>query len=124
MEVRRARGWKDEELPGRIGIWNEVPSSSMHQIYVDGRLVNVGENLENALRVLRESPKVQAGARVWVDSLCINQADIEEKNLELKRIGSIYRKVKRVVPWLGPEEERSGDALEVLSAFGEALTTS
>jgi hypothetical protein len=59
-------------------------------IYVNGRQISVGENLEAALRAMREIPEIRCGTRVWVDSLCISQNDAEEKAYEVKRMADIY----------------------------------
>jgi hypothetical protein len=40
---------------------------------------------------------------LWVDALCINQEDVEERNLQVLRMSSIYRQAQAVLAWLGPE---------------------
>jgi hypothetical protein len=56
-----------------------------------------------------------------VDALCINQQDLDEKAMEVKRIGEFYRKADQVVSYLGEEIDQNGEALELQNAFGEAL---
>ena len=53
--------------------------------------MQVTEHLESALRVLREKLPMRAGVRLWVDALCINQQDIEERNLQVQRMRDIYK---------------------------------
>jgi hypothetical protein len=91
------------------------------EIIVDGKPVLVGKNLEKALRTLREIPEVQNGTRIWVDALCINQNDVAEKNVEVKRMGDIYRKAERVVSWLGDEKDQSGETMEFMYTLGQAF---
>ena len=67
---------------------NDPPKA---EIILDGEPVLVEKNLEKALPALREIPEVKSGTRTWVDALCINQKDITEKNIEVKRIGDIYK---------------------------------
>jgi hypothetical protein len=93
------------------------------QILLDGKPIEIGENLEKALRTLREIPEVRNGTRIWVDSLCIDQDNIGEKNMEVKRMGDVYKNAERVISWLGEEKDRSGDALEVMAALGESILT-
>ncbi|KAJ9648634.1 hypothetical protein H2199_001489 [Coniosporium tulheliwenetii] len=107
------------EATSLVGI-NTTPPK-MRQIILNGQPTEVGENLEKALRALREIPEVQSGARVWVDSLCINQQDLQEKSIEVMRMGDIYKKAERVISWLGNEQDRSGDVLEIMNALGEAI---
>jgi hypothetical protein len=56
-----------------------------------------------------------------VDALCINQNDVPEKNIEVKRMGDIYRKAERVVSWLGDEKDQSGETMEFMYSFGGAF---
>ncbi|KAK4910848.1 hypothetical protein LTR49_020543 [Elasticomyces elasticus] len=97
--------------------------SSKVRIIVDGILVEVGRSLEKALRSLREIPEVQCGKRVWVDGLCINQADHAEKSYEVARMGQIYGGAESVVSWIGDEEDFSGDVLEIMAIIGQSRLT-
>lgn len=45
---------------------------------------------------------------VWIDAICINQDDAEEKSAQVARMLNIYRKAHLVVAWLG---EPDGDSL-------------
>lgn len=38
---------------------------------------------------------------IWVDQICINQDDINERNQQVQRMGSIYGECLRVLCWLG-----------------------
>ncbi|KIW64378.1 hypothetical protein PV04_09317 [Phialophora macrospora] len=100
-----------------------IQHPSTAQILVNGTVVEVGTSLDRALRTLREIPEVQLGKKVWVDALSINQADLVEKSHEVLNMGLIYGKAERVISYLGPEEDDSGDTLEVMSIMGEALLT-
>jgi hypothetical protein len=69
------------------------------EIDVDGEIVQVGENLYEALRTLREIPEIQMGTPVLVDALCINQQDVEERNFEVRYL---YKSATcDLVPWGG-----------------------
>ncbi|KAK4223690.1 heterokaryon incompatibility protein-domain-containing protein [Podospora fimiseda] len=61
---------------------------------------------------------------IWIDALCINQSDIEERDAQVGRMGDICRLAKRVVVWLGPEENNSNIALETLDHLGEQVVVS
>ncbi|KAK4221043.1 heterokaryon incompatibility protein-domain-containing protein, partial [Podospora fimiseda] len=56
--------------------------------------------------------------RMWIDCICIDQQNTEEKNKEVKRMRNIYRHASRVVVWLGPACSTSALALEKLEEFG------
>ena len=56
-------------------------------------------NLESALRHLRE--RHRDGIVLWVDALCINQDDTEERTRQVQLMGDIYKMCKKVIVYLG-----------------------
>ena len=106
---------------GAEGSANPKTDDGSAEIILDGVPVLVGQNLEKALRTLREIPEISNGMRVWVDALCINQQEVQEKNFEVKRMGEIYKKTDRVVSYLGEESDQSGHILEFMDAIGEVM---
>lgn len=74
-------------------------------------------NLDAALRKLRYKLETRV---IWVDAVCINQRDDEEKATQIPLMASIYHGARRVVAWLGPvvqnsDEEQGMKQLEILS---------
>lgn len=61
----------------------------------------VYKSLETALL------NIKTNRPIFVDQLCINQHDNEEKAVQVKLMRDIYTKCYRVVVWLGPETKRS-----------------
>ncbi|KAF2712559.1 hypothetical protein K504DRAFT_372011 [Pleomassaria siparia CBS 279.74] len=49
----------------------------------------------------------------WIDSLCINLKDTQEREDQVKIMGSIYQRAKRVIIWLGEEREPDSDCTGV-----------
>ncbi|EAA29120.1 HET-domain-containing protein [Neurospora crassa] len=80
-------------------------------IFIDGCDLAVGENLYAALLHLRD-PSIER--TIWIDAICINQEDPEEKGHQVQYMAKIYAKATRVVVWLGEEAADSGQALENL----------
>ena len=64
-----------------------------------GQEFSVTTNLEAALRQIR---RVDETRTLWVDAICINQADILERNSQVLFMDKIYRKSTKVLVWLGP----------------------
>jgi len=60
----------------------------------------VTKNLYNALISMRDT---EVARLWWIDALCINQDDIEERSLQVLRMTAIYRTAFRVVAWIGPQ---------------------
>jgi hypothetical protein len=69
--------------------------------------LNVTQNLATALVYLRHRTEPRV---LWIDALCINQEDMEERSSQVARMAEIYRLAHRVVVWLGPESEGDGSA--------------
>jgi hypothetical protein len=67
-------------------------------IRVAGKLVQISPNLHDALRRLR-SPK--QARTLWVDQICINQWDMEEKASQVSLMREIYRNCAHCILWLG-----------------------
>ncbi|KAI1082815.1 heterokaryon incompatibility protein-domain-containing protein [Whalleya microplaca] len=49
---------------------------------------------------------------LWVDAVCINQLDSEEKSRQLTMMGEIYMKARRTVIWLGEHDCGSSIAID------------
>lgn len=58
----------------------------------------VTDNLFRALKRLRHETESRT---LWVDALCINQQDTDERSQQVAIMGSIYRSAKCVDVWLG-----------------------
>jgi hypothetical protein len=84
------------------------------EIFVNSEPVRITANLEAALRALQGHSRIQQGFMVWVDALCINQADLNERAAQVARMNDIYARAWHVVIWLGTEEKRSDLALLAL----------
>lgn len=71
------------------------------EIQCNDQPVAVGLELSHALMRLRlpNVPRV-----VWVDALCINQDDNDEKSLQVPLMGTIFSQATRVAVWLGQSD--------------------
>lgn len=67
-------------------------------ITVDGKRLDVTENLSAALRRLRDR---KGGRVMWVDAICINQEDSDEKSVQVAMMRRIYSGCTRAILWLG-----------------------
>ncbi|KAK4095837.1 HET-domain-containing protein [Parathielavia hyrcaniae] len=90
------------------------PADNPPQIQIDGHTVPITTNLHAALARLQRQ---RFAGYLWVDALCINQADTIEKNAQVALMGRIYALAETVAVWLGPAETCSD--LEGLRAVGE-----
>ena len=83
-------------------VWGDVEPAQT--IYMNGLPRTITPNLAVALRHLRDPRNT---LRIWIDALCINQADRDERGQQVSQMGDIYRQAERVLVWLGPEAENS-----------------
>src|SRR5437764_6862740 len=69
----------------------------------DGQLFPVSGHLYGLLSNL--NPKnVPSSVRIWIDSICINQDHVDEKNVHVAHMHEIYGQAGNVVVWLGSPE--------------------
>ncbi|KAK3366738.1 heterokaryon incompatibility protein [Lasiosphaeria ovina] len=94
------------------------PPEPTAEIIVNGWVVKVRANLEAGLRQFREMEYFRGGGNIWVDSLCINQTDRAEKVAQVQMMASIYQYAGNILVWLGPEGNRSDDAITLLENTG------
>jgi hypothetical protein len=99
---------------------NELESTPIEiidlQTKESGKLL-IRPNLATALRYLRLDDKERT---LWIDAICINQNDLDERGKQVKRMDQIYRFAKQVNVWLGSEsvDEHSDRAMELLGYIG------
>lgn len=51
---------------------------------------------------------------LWVDAVCINQADEHEKIIQIRLLREIFQSAEVVFAWIGDEKENSNRAIEAL----------
>jgi hypothetical protein len=83
-----------------------------------GRTLAVSPNLHDALVGLRQTNTSRSDGRImWIDQLCINQQDNDEKSEQVQMMGAIYSKASRVIIWLSKEVFHLKDVNFHLSKF-------
>lgn len=85
-------------------------------LVVNGEAIPARENLLSALRAFRRRKDT---AYLWVDAVCINQDDLDEKMTQIKLMGDIYSLAERTVIWLGPAENDSDVAMDAVRDLEE-----
>ncbi|KAL1628591.1 hypothetical protein SLS56_005823 [Neofusicoccum ribis] len=95
-------------------VWGSV--SARTSLHCNTQALSVTQNLGDALKRFRlpTTPRV-----VWVDGLCINQADDREKGHHVKRMRLIYKRAARVLVWLGhpPDAAMPRKAFDAIRAL-------
>lgn len=91
-------------------------------IFIHKHSFDVTINLRAALSRLRNHFVERI---LWIDAICIDQANQEEKEHQIQSMAKIYGQANRVVVWLGGAADDSDLALEeIRTARGKKSTNS
>lgn len=95
--------WGDPNITKNIWI-RSSRTSSVHQL-------KITNNLDSAIRSLRKNLipasadlSSDAPLRIWIDAICINQNDGQERSLQVRNMRHIYSLAEEVISWIGPIE--------------------
>lgn len=92
-------------------VWGNVVTTAPIYIGPLRQQFNATTNLERALSHLRYPDQDRI---LWVDAICINQEDDDEKSRQVRMMRMIYEGAACVVAWLGPETPVSKTAIHTL----------
>jgi hypothetical protein len=90
-------------------VWGHEPA--VHRITVNNKFFSIRPNLFHALQRIIAN---EVSAELWVDSVCIDQSNEEEKGAQVRRMADIFKKAKNVWIWLGEEDLTSKAAMELI----------
>ena len=82
-----------------------------------------------AQRYQRKHKHLGDNTLLWIDAICINQADTEEKSYQVAMMDQIYNKANSVIVWLGRDDGYGNIAIQAIdklfpAAFSGTLQTS
>ncbi|KAI4253558.1 MAG: hypothetical protein LQ352_003619 [Teloschistes flavicans] len=101
---------------------NGRPPDLAYAIILNGCSFTVQENLYDALTTLAPELR-QEDHLLWIDAICINQNDIQERNAQILLMRYIYEHATLVYGWIGlpsdPEQNRL--AIQVMRKFNQVL---
>lgn len=82
---------------------------------------NIRQNLYDFLFMQRKKTGWNPSTWLWVDQICINQADFGERNHQVGQMAELYSSAQRVIVWLGPSEDGSDDLLDFIGQDAGSL---
>lgn len=85
-------------------------------IKVDGHDFKVFRNLFTALRQFRSMIPESVTIQAWIDQICIDQSNVEERGHQVAMMADIYKCAKETWIWLGPNNSEI-NARKVLGPF-------
>ncbi|UPX12207.1 uncharacterized protein EKO05_0002770 [Ascochyta rabiei] len=86
--------WGDFASTETIQICESADFEHIHQV------VPITRNLYGALQRLR----TDVPRRLWIDAICIDQDNLEEKGHQVARMDQLYREAGSVIVWLGEDQ--------------------
>ena len=108
IEIEHASIDSDQAYAALSYVWGD--KKKLEPVFVrNSRVQWVTYNLWAALRRIRQKDKDLV---LWVDAICINQADDTEKSRQIQHMPLIYPGADRVLCWLGDDNDAT-----VLEAF-------
>jgi hypothetical protein len=86
-----------------------------HSMLVNTLPVRLTDSLHAALKNMAS---VASPLNIWADAICINQWDKGERGEQVQLMGDIYESAAAVLVWLGPEDEESNKAIQLIDEWG------
>ncbi len=99
-------------LPSYFAISYRWIRGNPQSILVSGKPFKVDENVHDALRVLRSYTSMPL--RFWIDCICINQEDVEEKSKQIPLMPYVYGLSLQTLIWLEMPTEESKRATDYI----------
>ena len=98
----------------------ELPPDFCASMICDGKRINITQNLSDALINI---VAIGIDGWLWIDALCINQRDFEERNSQVLLMGNIYTSASEVLIWLGLPRPGIEDLVWAITEFNPRLNS-
>lgn len=93
-----------------------ITDKPAYQIKCNGEPLEITENLHNFL-LRASSDDAIASKLMWIDAICIDQTNEQERTSQVKLMATIYRSAALVIVWLGREDEHTGRSFQLVHAL-------
>jgi hypothetical protein len=84
-----------------------VPESYSHLMNINGYDVKILDSLYPFVKLLPSLPEFSPDTWWWIDSICINQKDEQEKSSQIQLMGKIWERAEKTIVWLGKEVDKN-----------------
>ena len=105
-------------------VWGDITKTA--PINLDDAEIQITTNLLAALRRMcawaLDNEIGLSGFYLWIDALCIDQSNLQEKNNQVSLMRSIYQEASFVTMWLGEEQDDSRLAMSSIETWGKAFS--
>ena len=94
--------------------------NSHRVLWLDREVIAISKNLDKALHRLQHENESRF---LWIDLVCINQQDLEERNQQVQLMYRIFCQAKRVIAYLGEEADGSQNVPDFLRQIQAARSS-
>lgn len=102
-------------------VWVDEKDTTI--IAINNKRRRVTTNLAKALSAFVQDGEFEDGYKLWVDAICINQQDMDERARQLRKMRHIYGDAWSVVAWLGEPSFQSDSAIQLIRDFADLSKT-
>lgn len=107
----------------RIVDYDRAPTSTEEGLDKDNGhtyLLPITSSLNTCLRQFRTYKELRL-TPLWIDQVCINQDDDEEKSCQIQLMRQIYSSAKEVYVWLGLDADGSDEVFQAFRQLAECM---
>ncbi len=103
-------------------VWGDSKPSA-HLLLEEGEHINLCRNLAEFLCTLQFLRKTASKAidLIWIDALCIDQTNLDERSCQVRLMRHIYEGAEQVLVWLGLETEDAAAAAAFIPMLAKKL---
>jgi hypothetical protein len=102
-------------------LWGDPKQTE--RILVNGQPFKATTNLVPFFRHHDNIPMEYHDLPIWIDAICINQKDLNERTAQVKLMGDIYREATASISWLGTPSGDSHLAISTISLCAHYIRT-
>jgi hypothetical protein len=88
------------------------------QLLVNGHLLKITQTVHE---IFQSKIMAEPGTLIWIDAICINQENLEEKTRQVRFIGEVFSNAESTRVWLGPESQDSSLAISFIRTLFSIL---
>lgn len=114
--------WGDQKSISVITVSCPVQRLTTSHTATVEHLLPLGSSLYSAMRNLR--PKSGPARVLWIDAICINQKDLNERSQQVGIMREIYSKADNVAIWLGDGDETTTKCIRTINTIGKRYESS
>jgi hypothetical protein len=98
-------------------VWGQYNEEAKH-VSIDGMPLRITANLHSAICSIAEHGKLHT-SWWWIDAICINQEDIEERGFQVSLMRELYSRAGQTVAYLGSDIDNTSKGLKWIEKLEE-----